>query len=363
MNLFTTELRRFWGRRITKGVLAIALFLSALAAVLTFAFTDSPSTTNNERAVAEAQRQTQQCVISITRDVDSGVFGDPELVDRRSTMSTEEFADFLAADYCYQDPSRYQSENIFNATDLLGIDSYDDWSEGRPDGKRFTFRSGTEQFEEARFGLQGVIPSIAIFLLVLSVVVGASFMGAEYKFGTVENLLLWEPRRTKVIGTKFAAGFVSSTVLTALVLSALAALLYIVAAIKGTTGGVDGRFWIDLASVIGRAAVTGGLFFIIAMSVAVLARNTTASVGLILGWFVISNILISVALKFFRQWELFTNATAFIGEGDASKYVKVQNDSILVYGHGYLAAGLVVVVWAVLLAAAATFVFNRRDVD
>ncbi len=363
MNLFRTELRRFWGRRVTRGVLAVAVLLSAVAAVLTFAFTDSPSSNTQDRAIRAAESATQSCVQAITRDVDSGFAGDPQLTSAREALDDEAFADFLAEDYCYQDPRWYESENVFNSTGLLGIDDYSDWSEQRPSGERFTFRVGPDEFEEPLFGLQGVIPSIAIFLLVLSVVVGASFMGAEYKFGTVENLLLWEPRRAKVLGTKFAAGFLSSTALTALVLTVLAALLYFVTILKGTTDGVDGRFWLDLVSVIVRASVTGGLFFIIAMSVAVLARNTTASVGLILGWFVISNILIAVALKFLRQWELFSNATAFISEGDASRFVKAQNDTITVYGHGYLTAGLVVVVWAAVLASAATFVFIRRDVD
>ncbi len=361
MNLFITELRRFWGRRITWGVIVITVLLMILAAVITFTQSSTPGEDSRQRAVEEAARNTQACTESSLAELsgDTEYRGDPFLEDLQEDMSEEELADFIATEYCYQDPDWYDEDNTFYATLLLGNETAD-WSESRGVDGSYSNRPG---IREAKGGLTGIIPSIAVFFLVISVVIGASFVGAEYKFGTVENLLLWEPRRTRVLLTKFAAGFVSSAALTFVVLGILSALLYFVASIRGSTAGIDGRFWIDLLSVLGRSALTGGMFFIIAMSVAVIARNTTASVGVILGWFVISNIVIEIAAKWFRQWELFMNATAFIAEADAVKYQKFQGYQDTVYGHSYLTAGLLVAVWAAVLAAAAMLAFNRRDVD
>ncbi|MEE9417011.1 MAG: ABC transporter permease subunit, partial [Acidimicrobiales bacterium] len=270
---------------------------------------------------------------------------------------------FLRSEYCYQDPAWYgDADKRFWATSILGGET-NDWSRTRPDGQPATFTVAGEQVREARFGLEGVIPGVSIFFLVLSIVIGASFVGAEYKFGTVENLLLWEPRRARVLLTKFVAGFTSSFVVTAAMLGLLSALLYAVASVRGTTSGVDSRFWVDLFSLLGRAGIAGGLFFVLAMSVAVIARNTTASVGLLLGWFVISNIVIELAARWFRRWELFMNATAFITESDAVASRKIAGQRFEVFGHGYLTAGLVVAVWALLFATIATLIFNRRDID
>ena len=159
-------------------------------------------------------------------------------------------------------------------------------------------RSAGDHVRSANEGLIGILPIVAIFYLVVAVLVGASFVGAEYRSGTVENLLLWEPRRARVLLTKFVAGFGSSVVLTYLLLVWLTALLYLLAITRGTTQGVDGRFWIDVASTSGRGALMGGLFFVASMSVSLIARHTTAAVGVILGWFVVSNL----AIELFAQW-------------------------------------------------------------
>lgn len=364
MNLFLTEIRRFWGRRITWGVIIITSLLMTLAAVIVFSQSSSEEGAGRAAAEAEAARQSDFCVSDISAQVAAGSTNfDPELIPPSESMSDEEFADFLRSEYCYQDPAWYgDGDKRFWATSILGGET-EDWSATRPDGQPASYRAGGEQVREARFGLEGVIPGVSIFFLVLAIVIGASFVGAEYKFGTVENLLLWEPRRSRVLLTKFAAGFSSSFVLTAAVLGLLSALLFAVAALRGTTTGVDSRFWIDLFSVLARAGIAGGLFFIIAMSVAVIARNTTASVGVLLGWFVISNIVIQLVARWFRRWELFTNATAFITESDAIASRTIGGQTLDVYGHGYLTAGIVVAVWAALLAAIATVVFVRRDID
>ncbi len=370
MRLFTTELRRFWGRRITWGIAIVVSMFIVLAVAITFTQVGDPDidrSQQRERAERDAARNTESCSDSVLFDLENGngdqFEGESELRSLYEELSEEEFREYLAQGFCYSDPAWFTDDNTFYASILLG-EQTSDWSASRTSSNEpITYRQGGTEIREARPGLTGILPSISVFFLVIAVVIGASFVGAEYKFGTVENLLLWEPRRTRVLLTKFAAGFLSSAALTAAVLMFAFVVFYLLALVKGSTDGLDGQFWSDLVATLFRSGLAGGLFFILAMSVAVIARNTTASVGIILGWFVISNIVIEVAAKWFRPWELFSNATAFIAQGDATKYEKINGFDQSVFSHGYLVAGLIVAVWAAVFATFAMLAFNRRDVD
>ncbi len=363
--LLRTELARFRGRRVVWLTLGLAGAVILLAFGISYSQTSGEAPTDDD-AVERAATATDDCLAyfgSLTADEFARDF--PEF----DGLDDTEIDRLLRDDYCFNDPAWHRPEDQrFFATELLTesslAQSITDWSEQRPSSNRVDeFTIGAERVRNASDGLAGILPAVATFSLVLSVIVGASFVGAEYKSGTVENLLLWEPRRGRVLGAKFLAGFVSSAALTAVVLSWLVGLFFLLANLRGTTQGVDARYWIDVVSIIVRAGLVGGVFFVIAMSVAVIARNTAASVGVILGWFAISNILIELFGRAFRRWELFTNALAFISEANVPRYVRMRGEWFTVYAHDYLSAGLVLVVWAAVMAGLATWLFIRRDID
>lgn len=363
MRLLRAELARFWSRRMV-WVVTLVVMLCCVGAVA-IAYTQTDSVGPSPESIAERNAAEKQlCIDSLSNDPN---FLDSEL----ASVPEEDRLELITTQYC--DFQSYIEDKRFFAGEILwdGV-KYEDptaalsWSEIRPDTSQP--RTGTEGSQTVRYssdGLTGIVPGVAIFFLVVAVVIGASFMGAEFRFGTVENLLLWEPRRSRVLGTKYLAGFISSALLTALLLSFLSALLYGLANLHGVTDGLDSRFVLDLASTIGRAGLVGGLFFVLSMAVSVIARNTTAAVGVILGWFAISNVVIGVFLKAARPWELFTNAIAFITEGDVAKPVRLAGNPYdsFVYDHGYLMAGLVTAAWAFVLAGLAALAFARRDVD
>jgi len=352
VNLFRTELIRFWSRRITWVTLGVAAAVMILAVGIGFFRTDGvePGTS--------AAEPDALCLASFQQEIDDGIAQLPPGV------SEEEYLQMARTQFCVFDRD---NDRRFWAVSILGPES-SDWSENRrqwesPTGTiTVTDPSGREvEYRESREPLTGLIPGIAIAFLMISVVLGASFIGAEYRSGTVENLLLWEPRRTKVLLTKYLAGFVSSAVATAMALSFLTGLLLLLAQVHGTYEGVDGRFWIDLVSVIFRASITGGLLFVMAMGIATIFKHTTAAVGAILGWFVISNVLVESLVRSMRQHELVINAAAFVGEGEPFRYVEGRWGAEGVFHHGYLAAGVYVLVWAAVPAVIALIVFNRRD--
>ncbi len=371
MRLLQTELIRFWSRRMTWGILAISLALSVGGVIIAFTQTSADEPAVSQGQLDQIDRDRDRCVDEVLRSADpSGRTGPPI----PTGLDETEAAAYARTQYC--DFTPYVEDQRFFATLILD-DRYgeviDDWSEQRSSPADDSFDvwvdspgsgGGPEAgLREPWQGLDGILPVMSIAFLSISVVAGASFMGAEYRAGTVENLLLWEPRRTRVMLTKFAAGAASSFVLTATVMAVLAALLLGLATVHGTTAGLDVRFWTDLASVIARAGIAGALFFVMAMSIATIARTTAASIFAILGWFAVSNIALALLLRGLARWELFRNAGAFISEGEVGRFVTVRGQTVEVASHGYLTAGLVLFVWAVAIGAIARcrFVTQMRD--
>ncbi len=343
MKLFTVELKRFWSRRITWLTMVIVGLFMVLGVGI--GFTQASSDPPTGGVVVD-----QSCLNAFIgfRDNDN----EPEF----QGMSDDE----LGRTFC----SESDQDRRFFATLILGQSQVQDWSDSRLEAERTdTVRVGGEEYERARFGLEGIVPGISTFLLVIAVVLGGSFVGAEYRSGTVENLLLWEPRRIRVMLTKYGAGLVSAAVVLAIMASWLTGLLLLLARFRGSFQGMEPAFWVDWVAMVGRASLIAGLFFVLAMAIATLAKNTTAAVVALLGWFVVSNILIELLAKWFRQYELFTNAAAFIGQGDVARYVGSGNQQTLVFSHGYWMAAIAVLVWAAVPGAIALAVFRRRDIS
>ncbi|MEM7272529.1 MAG: ABC transporter permease subunit [Actinomycetota bacterium] len=347
MRLFNVELIRFWSRRITWVTMAV------VAACMLFGVGIAFTQTSADEPTGAGPRQTTNpdCVADLTAARDSG--DDPELAG----LSDEEIADRFCTFFEDSDDRR------FFATDILGFGQVEDWSDSREsESQRGTIRVEGVQYEAPNFGLEGILPGIGVFLLIVAVVLGGSYVGAEYRSGTVENLLLWEPRRGRVLVTKNVAGFLSGFTVQTVLLVFFAALLLALAQFRGTFQGVDGRFWLDLVGVIIRAALMAGCFFVLAMAIAGLAKNTTAAVVALLGWFVVSNILIELLVPQVRQFELFSNAGAFIGLGDVGRYVGSDSNRALVLSHGPWLGAVVTAIWALLPAGLALGLFVRRDV-
>ena len=59
-----------------------------------------------------------------------------------------------------------------------------------------------------------ILLGISVLIMILMWLVGASFIGAEWRHGTITTLLTWEPRRIRLMVAKVAAvvlfGFVVS---------------------------------------------------------------------------------------------------------------------------------------------------------
>lgn len=207
---------------------------------------------------------------------------------------------------------------------------------------------------------------IASLLAVMAFVIGASSIGADIKTGMLEQILTWEPRRLRFLVARLAAGFVASTVI-AMVLSAFfITLLYGLAATTGTVDGVTGEFVTNIAWIVVRTGIGTGLFCCFGVAITVLVNSSVGSiVGFVIYWFIVENFLLTAFLPAVAVFLPVTNADAF-GRGADVQRVSgsiFSDDFDLVVEHGYVTAGVILLIWTTLATVAAMAVFRVRDID
>ncbi len=212
-----------------------------------------------------------------------------------------------------------------------------------------------------------VLGPMGFLVPIMAFVIGASYFGADQKAGMIEQLLTWEPRRSRLLLGRLAGGTAMMFVITALLSAFLVIMLYLMCAIDGTT---DGAFdiWPKVLGAIVRSGLTGAIFFALGMAVTVITNNSIASiVGFLIYVFVIETALLSPLLPKVSRWLPMENADAFVsrnGVGGGGLFGGQSFNGLLPdFHHGWIAAGLLLAVWAGTAFAAALVLFNRRDID
>ncbi len=220
-------------------------------------------------------------------------------------------------------------------------------------------------FQRNDSGNSGIVPGASLALVMLSGLFGAAFVGAEYRAGTVETQLLWEPRRKRVLATKLAAVGASTFVIHAALLALLVAVALPAAWWRGTTAGAGDAFWLGLGGTIVRGGVISAVAAVIAAAVTAAARYTTAAVAVLLGYAIIGPFQVRAALlRGFRPWDLIENAFAFANGGTATRYEFANQHGVWVEvaDHGPALALVYVAVYTAFIVWVAATVFSRRDV-
>lgn len=209
----------------------------------------------------------------------------------------------------------------------------------------------------------GTIPETGFLLFAVAAVIGASFIGAEYKAGTVESTLLWEPRRIAVFGSKLGAAALTTFAIQIFLLSLLALAVLPAALWRGSTAGADADFWIGLVGVILRSGAVSAAIAVIALSVSTVTRNTVGGVAVLLGYTAVSPIFTQVLLKGLRPIDLSENVAVLTNGGEVGRFVRNGAGYDSVVAHGVLGAALVVGAYVAIAVLIAAVTFVRRDVD
>ncbi len=350
MNLLAIEFRRIARRRITLVAIACVIAIVGVVGVNTFRqHKDAPP----DLAVAEEQAALQEA--SCLGSFNPGDFAQAEMDDM-----------------CHVDPQWLLVDTRFQLASLLGGDGQSSWSsvvasQARQDFGQGEFTPAGGPTTNPASGRGGVIPGVAMMAVFITAILGASFIGAEWRAGTIESQLVWEPDRRRLLAAKltatgvFAAGFVAFTVCLS-VLTLLPSAIW-----RGSTANTGMAFWFDVLDTTGRAALLGAVLAMLAAAVASTARNTVAGVGAIYGLALVGLIL-SNSIGWLAGIDLFTNAAAWVSTGDVSHWATFSEptggtSSWQVVDHGWMAAGLVVAAYAAAAIGTGSLAFARRDVS
>ncbi|MFK3985052.1 ABC transporter permease subunit [Micromonospora sp. NPDC050397] len=335
MNLYTTELRRIFKRRVTR--LMLALLLLGLAGIAVAFTLNSHKVGPAQVAAAEARAEAQ-----------------------------------------YREQLRYHEDSIraCDAAKAAGApadqfppDCGREWTPTRENFQAEWFMPYQFDFRE-EFG--SFIAIFAGILALFGFVVGASYVGAEWNSGGMTNLLLWRPKRLTVLLTKLAA-LLSTLLGLSLVLGALwTAAFWLIGRYDGVTGKLTRGVWESFALSGLRAVGLVLAVSTIAFGLASLGRHTAMALGVAVGLTVVSEIgvrivmgligtpfgdryvLSTYALAWFeKEWTLrdYQACNFQFGECTPGELVLTWQDSGLVFGVG-----------TVVVLAAALWAMRSRDV-
>lgn len=219
--------------------------------------------------------------------------------------------------------------------------------------------------------LPGILQGTSLIVVLLGALVGASLGGADWSAGSMTTLLTWESRRVRVLVTRALVAAVAALVITLFLQSVFAAAWAAGTALKGLTTTPDG-FLVQTAGAIARVSAVAALIGVVAFAVANVGRSTTAAVGILLGYLVVVEGFLAGLVVGLLPWLLVRAATVVVSQvplvdpmaqasyGPDGRLIDVGGRGILLSVGG---AWFLLVGYAVLLLAAAAWLFRIRDVS
>jgi hypothetical protein len=213
--------------------------------------------------------------------------------------------------------------------------------------------------EDAR----GMVEGLGVALGLVGFVLGAGFLGAEWSAGTIGQLLVWEPRRLRVLAGKAAAVALVVAAVGAALMALYIAALYGTASLRGSLDGTDAGVLTSVALTGLRGVVLGMATALAGFALAGLLRSTTGALGVGFAYFVAGELALRSLSRHAERWLLSSNVAAWLDRkytvyifcGDCSDG---QQQIVITDGRAATYLGLLVVA-ALALAAA---MFHRRDV-
>jgi ABC-type transport system involved in multi-copper enzyme maturation permease subunit len=217
-------------------------------------------------------------------------------------------------------------------------------------------RSSPEVGADPRFPLTmlpDILKGTSIPLILAGWLLGASFIGADWRAGTITTLLTWEPRRTRVIVAKVLACAASVFALAIALQVVLGGVLALDAAFRGTTQGVGATWLRETSGVAVRAATLASVASVIGFAVASTGRNTAAALGAGFAYLAVIENLVRGLRPEWQRWLFSDNAMVFITGGSAN----------FSFQRTMLQALMLLAIYAAGLFAVSVVMFCTRDVN
>jgi ABC-2 type transport system permease protein len=190
-------------------------------------------------------------------------------------------------------------------------------------------------------------------LVMVAWVLAGSFIGAEWRAGTVGTMLTWEPRRVRVILVKAFVAALMAFVGTVLLQALLGAALVPAAVFRGSTAGTDAAWLRETAGVVLRGAAVSAVAAGLGFSIASVARNTAAAFGVAFGYLIVFEQILAGVRPGWQKWLLGVNIGVFLTG---------RPEEVGVFGRSAFGAGMILATYALGLLLVATALFRVRDV-
>lgn len=225
---------------------------------------------------------------------------------------------------------------------------------------RLTYASAAPSFANGGVGLG----------LAFSGIVAIGVIGAEWAAGTFAALLLWEPRRRRVLAAKLAAVSVAGAVVTAVVTAAFVAVAWLIAAARGSIDGAVGDASRTALASGGRGVLAALFLAVILGSLAVVVRSTAGALGIVAIYAIVVESIVRVWRPHWTRWQLGPNLIALITGRVDLEPVQQAGSTLGMSDTGSPElfrltggrAGVYLVVLAVAAAVSAAVFLQRRDV-
>ncbi len=372
IRLLRIELRRMWRRRMPWILLLGITAAMLVAGVITFITHDSEMPDVGDVS-AQIEEEVARCRSYTLDEWNAWNSGEMQDVDPgyEEYLIQFESAEAMADEECSPE---YFVDGFVHEPRFCLVSLYEPdiaYRQGCPDldaANTHSFETETfvvdgEEYRSPRPAPSGLVPSISALLFAIAAILGASFIGAEYKAGTIETTLLWEPRRMRVLVSKLGSVGLSAFVIHITLLGFLVLTMLPAAVWRGSTAGVDTEFWLGLLGVVLRGGIVAAAIAAIALSVSVLTRNTVGGVAVLLGYSAVSPMISLALLRSTRPLGLAENMTVFANGGEVGRFISGPYGYQTVYSHGPSGAAIVVAAYMAIAITIALVVFRRRDID
>ena len=206
---------------------------------------------------------------------------------------------------------------------------------------------------------------------ILAAILTSSVMGVEHSWGTVRPLLVRGVRRWHMLASKLAmlALVIAAAFLVIGVLAAISGLL-LRGFISGADGLVNNYSWGNVAETAAKAWFTTLPAAALVCLVVVVARSTTAGIGVGFVYYILEPIVVAISTGLFdrfqgvRDFLLVYNIGAFMAAGGTSD----GGNPVFAIGAGADSAPgemqsfLVIAAYTLVLGGLAFYLFHRRDI-
>jgi hypothetical protein len=228
--------------------------------------------------------------------------------------------------------------------------------EKAPQTTPVVFRSSHDRRVRIGRTFSETVRGLGIAFTLLGVLLGSTFLAAEFGSAGLSTQLLFEPRRGALYLAKVAGVFVGCFACAALLTAWVGVGQYAASAWRGKTTGVDAGWLAERLADTARAGVACGFAGVCALAVGSLARRTVVAVSVFFGLVIATGFLGNV------RWGKPLARVSPMNVLFATAFGKFTDHEAFFGLHTIEGVVLLAVIWTAALSLIGAWWFNRREI-